>query len=61
MWIIIVDMDQPGIRRAVVITGEDDEPALFSTPGEARKVRKDHILNVFHWWYFNVDTGEVDE
>ncbi len=61
MWIAIVDMDQPGIRRAVVVTGEDDEIAMFSSPDEIREVQKIHQLNVFQWWFFNIDTGEVDE
>lgn len=61
MWIAIVDMDQPGRRAAVVLENENDEAAIFSSPDEIRELRKDHILGVFHWWLFNVETGEVDD
>jgi hypothetical protein len=58
-WIAIVDMDQPGIRRPLVIGDIDtEEAATFSSPEEIGELYRRHLLGCFDWWAFNYVTGE---
>ena len=61
-WIVIVDMDQPGHRKAVAFEADDEFSCdTFESVSAIRELREDHMMNVFVWWAFNFVTGEVEE
>ena len=61
-WVVIVDMDQPGNRTAVAMSGDDDfSCATFNSVDDIRELQRKHSLGVFTWWAFNFVTGEAEE
>jgi len=61
-WVVIVDMDQPGNRMAVAMSGDDDfSCATFEFVEEISELKKRHHLGVFVWWALNFVTGAVVE
>lgn len=65
MLIAIIDQNQSefekGTRQALAITNHDGHIMSFNSVEEIREIAKDHILNGFQWWAFDMDTGEAEE
>ena len=61
-YIIIVDMDQPGIRRFVGIRDEDEFSLAEFSKKEAKALKAKHPLGVFNWLLIGVrDDLDIDE
>ena len=62
-WIVIVDMEQPDIRRPVSLTDMEDDfsCAAFESVQHIERLKRGHPLGVFVWWAFNYVTGEAEE
>jgi hypothetical protein len=60
-YIVIVDMDQPGNRRPVVLTDEEENPGMFQSLEAIVRLKAIHPLGVFTWWAFNWQTGESED
>ena len=54
-YVVIVDMDQPGIHRFVGIENENNfELAEFDTVQEVEALQGEHPLGVFEWLVIGV-------
>jgi len=59
-YIVIVDMDQPGIRKFVGLENENGfELAEFDTLDEVKELKEKHHLGVFEWMAIGV-RGNID-
>lgn len=64
MLTAIVDVDQSevgGHRQPFFITEPNGDVIKFDTVKEIRDLARDHSLNVFQWWAFDLDTGESED
>ena len=61
-WIAIIDLDQPSVRRPIVLLNSDlDETATFPSVQAIKEVQRTHLMRDFCWHAFNYATGESEE
>lgn len=61
-WIAIIDLEQPNLRRPIVLMTSDlDETATFPSVAAIKEVQRTHLMRDFCWHAFNYTTGESEE
>ena len=61
MIVVIVDMDQPGIRKFVGLeTKNQFELAEFETVSEIETLKATHALGVFNWYLLDLKCEAVE-
>jgi hypothetical protein len=61
-YIVIVDMDQPGIRKFVGLQADDEFSLAEFSHKEAKELKAKHSLGVFSWLLIGVrEDNDIDE